>query len=135
MSNFPIQKQTYDVKAVDASIEQFETEFNEEIVLNKALNDTNSDEKIAEATQFVAEYGSKINEQYLKISQLDQDLRAIVIDNKTMQQEDQAFDELMKSETYVDLAEKMSSIKQKIASLDSFLVEQGVKGPSKPVTQ
>ena len=131
MSNFPIQKQTYNSMAVDSSIQQFETELDEEIVLNKNLNDTNSDDKIVDATQFVEQYGDKINEQFLKISQLDQDLRAIVVENKEMQSEDVAFNELMNSDTYKDLAEKMSAIKEKIASLDSFLVEQGVKGQPK----
>lgn len=132
MSNFPIQKQTYDPISIDASISQFENELNEEIVLNKTLNDTNSDDKIIEATKFVSEYGPKITEQFTKLTQLDSDLRDIVVTNKEMQSQDAEFDKLMNSETYLDLAEKMASMKQIISSLDSFLVEQGVKGSPVP---
>ena len=132
MSNFPIQKQTYDPIAVDSSIKQFESELEDEVVLSKTLNDTNSDDKIVEATQFLSKYGPKINEQHSKLEQLSQDIRTIVIQNKEMQQEDIEFDNLMKSAEYIDLASKMSSIKHIISSLDSFLVEQGVKGQIVP---
>lgn len=128
MSNFPIQKQTYDPIAVDESIQQFEAELDDEILLNKTLNDTNSDEKIVEATQFLTDYGDKINKQYAQLSHLDDNIRKIVVGNKDMQQQDQAFDELMNSTGYIELANKMSSIKQIIASLDSFLVEHQRKG-------
>lgn len=128
MSNFPIQKQTYNPMAVDESISQFNEELNDEVVLNQTLNQTNSDEKIAEATQFLTEYGEKINKQFTTLDQLDKDIRSIVAENEEMQQQDIAFDELMKSEQYIELADKMSSIKQKIASLDSFLVEHQRKG-------
>lgn len=135
MSHFPIQKQSYDSVAVDSSIANFETELDDELMLNKALNDTNTDDKIVEATKFVSEYGEKINQQFTKLTQLDRDIRSIVINNKEMQAQDDEFDKLMQSEEYIDLASKMASIKQIISTLDSFLVEQGVKGSPAPEEQ
>ena len=39
MSNFPIQKQTYDPIAIDLNITQFENELDDVLELNKTLND------------------------------------------------------------------------------------------------
>lgn len=127
MSNFFIEKETYDPVSVDLSISRFETQLDDEIMLNKTLNDNNVDDKIIDATRFLNEYGDKINDQYTKLTQLDNDIREIIFANKEMQTQDAEFDALINSETYTDLASKMASIKQIIASLDSFLVEQGAK--------
>ena len=129
MSTFPIQMQTYDPIAIKASIDQFNTELNEEQILKLKLQEQDSDTKILEATQFVQEYGETIINQYHTLKQLDATLRQIVVENKTLQEQDTMFNELINTPEYLDLASKMGELKNLIASLDSFLVEQNVKGP------
>ena len=130
MSNFPIQMQTYDPVATEQSILQFQTELQEEVTLNTKLKDTDSDTKIEEAQTFVTENGAKIKDQYDFIDQLDKDIRSIVQENKTLEQQDVAFDTLINSAEYAELASMMADLKTKITSLDAFLVESGVKGPA-----
>ena len=130
MSNFPIQMQTYDSVATEQSISQLQIEMNEEVALNKKLDVQDSETKIAEAQTFVQDHGEKIKYQYDTIDQLDKDLRQIIIQNKTLEQQDVAFDTLINSAEYVELAQMMSQLKSKITSLDAFLVEHGVKGPA-----
>jgi small-conductance mechanosensitive channel len=130
MSNFPIQMQTYDPVATDQSIAQLQGELQEEVTLNNKLKELDSDGKIQDAQNFVSEHGEKIKSQYQSIEQLDVDLRTLVLENKTLEEQDEAFNALIHSNEYLELARMMSDLKAKITSLDSFLVEHGVKGPA-----
>lgn len=121
--------QTYNPVATDQSISQFNVELEEEVTLNNKLKELGTDAKIAEATKFVGDNGDKIKTQYEAIEKLDQDLRTLVKENKTLQEQDEAFNTLINSEEYLELASMMKDLKSKITSLDSFLVENGVKGP------
>ena len=129
MSSFPIQMQTYDKQSVKQAIVQFQKEYDEEIALNNTLKEQESDVKIAQATAFFNENRDVILDQHARILALDNDIRRIVLENKDLQKQDAAFDMLLDSDDYRDLATVMAELKQKIMSLDSFLVEQGVKGP------
>ena len=129
--SFTVQMNSYDAIVVNDAIADFQRELVDETQLESTLTG-NTAELVQAATDFVSENKDTILEQHAEILSLNGSLRDIVVANKTKEQADADYDALVNSVEFLDLATKMAEIKATVSSLQSFLVEQGVRGRPLP---
>lgn len=127
MASFPIQAEHYDAASVEAVITDMEHELQDEVSLRTTL-DASSGDKIVAAQNFLANNGDMITAQLARLSDLDGQIRAAVVENETLEAADAEYQALVTSEPYVDLANKIASINAIASSLADFLVSKGRRG-------
>lgn len=128
MADFSYQMQQYNRQAVEDAIADLELELQDEKELEQKLELSDSEKKVAEATEFVAENKDAILDQHGALLSLNLALRAIVKNNKDTQALDTMYDELVNSEEYRLLATQMAEIKAMIGGIRDFLIQEGVRG-------
>jgi hypothetical protein len=128
MSSFPSASTQYDPADVDAQIADFRAELADEKALAATLDDTAADQKLADATAFLTNNSPLVDSQLTELKSLDGELRAIVDENKRRVAKDKAYDDLINSQPYLALADKLLELKTTAKALHQFLVDAGVRG-------
>lgn len=127
MASFPAQQQQYDAPAVEATITDMEQELQDEVQLRSTL-DASSADKIVAAQQFLADNEALVGAQLTRLQDLNTQIRSAVAENEQLAADDAAYQTLVTSAPYVNLANKIASINAVAASLADFLVSKGRRG-------
>lgn len=127
MANFVSQSQQYDPSEVEATILDMESELKDEVEIKSTL-DCHVSEKIASATLFLASNSEVLDAQLQRIRALDTQIRKAVKDNLELEKQDQEYFDLITSQPYTDMAQKIADLYAVTAELTSFLVENGRRG-------
>lgn len=127
MASFPIQAESYNTQTVEGNINDLDLELTDEKNLESSLGN-NSATKIAEAEAFMAQNKDIVLDQHARLLSLNLELRAIVHSNKTKQADDEAYNALITSTEYQNLADKIAEIKAMTTDLRDFLIQEGVRG-------
>lgn len=131
MASFPIQAQHYDGATVEATILDMEDELNDEQNLRATLDDTTND-KIISAQSFLSENTGLIEAQLARLTDLNVQIRAAVQENESLESDDAAYQSLILSEPFTQLADKLASLQTLTATLADFLVLKGRRGRPHP---
>lgn len=127
MASFPIQAESYNTQTVEGNINDLDLELTDEKNLASSLGN-DSATKIAEAEAFMAQNKDIVLDQHARLLSLNLELRAIVHSNKTKQADDEAYNALITSTEYQNLADKIAEIKAMTTDLRDFLIQEGVRG-------
>lgn len=134
MSDFTSQVQRYDAAAVDKMIADMQSELDSEAAALKVHQELNSEQKMADAQNFLAANADSIAMQLQKMTDLDRQIRDMVAQNDEMQAENDQYAALVTSAPYVDLAGKIAQLNSVSAALNDFLSQKGRRTPS-PASQ
>ena len=126
--SFPSVSTQYDSAEVEATLADFESELADEKTLAATLDETALDQKLADASAFLATNAPLVVAQLGRLRDLDVQLRDIVEQNKRRVNKDKAFTDLINSQPYIDLANQLLEIKTTAKALHEYLVEAGVRG-------
>ncbi len=125
--NFTSQSQQYDSAEVQALIKDFEDELDDELKLTNTL-DSAAEQKITDATQFLESYSEIIDAQLTRLKILSCQIKDAVAANEDLEKKDQDYTNLIQSQSYIDLSQKIADIYSVSAELVNFLVKKGRRG-------
>lgn len=128
MSNFPSVSQQYNAAEVEELLEDFRQELLDEKELAKKLEDSTSEEKLADAQKFLNDNKARIADQHAEMLSIRDELDALVEKNKRRVATDQAYNELVNGDDYKNVAKQLAEIKAVAKALDSHLKSAGVRG-------
>lgn len=126
--SFPSQSNQYDPSEVEEAILDLQRELADEQELAATLQDSTSEQKLAEAQAFLAQNSTVIKNQHALLLELNTKLRGLVAENKQRAATDAAYKALVESDEFSNAAVLLAEMKAMVKGLDSFLVEQGVRG-------
>lgn len=127
MANFVSQSQRYDAAEMEAQIIDMESELKDEIQI-KATLDSHVAAKIATAKEFLAKNTAVLDAQLKRLIVLDGQIREAVASNMELEKQDQEYYDLIVSEPYTEMAQKIADLYSISAELTSFLVQNGRRG-------
>jgi|JI10StandDraft_1071094.scaffolds.fasta_scaffold1087952_2 hypothetical protein len=127
MANFVSQSQRYDAAEMEAQIIDMESELKDEIQI-KATLDNHVAAKIATAKEFLAKNTAVLDAQLKRLIVLDGQIREAVVSNMELEKQDQEYYDLIVSEPYTEMAQKIADLYSISAELTSFLVQNGRRG-------
>lgn len=125
MSDFTSQVQRYDSATVEKMLSEMQTELDSETAALQAHEQLDSDQKIADAQNFMTSNADTIAAQLQKLTDLDKQIRDLVAKNDQLQAEDEQYTALVASAPYVELAGKISQLNSVSAALNDFLSQKG----------
>lgn len=127
MANFVSQSQQYDAAEMEAQIIDMESELKDEVEIKTTL-DSHVSEKIATAKQFLAKNTAVLDAQLKRLIVLDGQIREAVQTNLELEKQDREYYDLITSEPYTEMAQKIADLYSISAELTSFLVQNGRRG-------
>jgi choline kinase len=127
MANFISQQQRYDAGEVEAAINDFKDELQDEVEVRKCLDASTAD-KIAAAKKFLEDNSARVEDQLERVKELDKNIRALVQENIGLEQLDTEYIEIITSEPYVNIANNIALMNALSAELVNFLVVSGRRG-------
>ena len=127
MANFVSQSQQYDAAEMEAQIIDMETELNDEVEIRATL-DSHLTAKIATAKDFLAKNTAVLDAQLERLIVLDGQIREAVVTNMELEKQDKEYYDLITSQPYMDMAQKIADLYSISAELTSFLVQNGRRG-------
>jgi hypothetical protein len=127
MANFVSQSQQYDASEMEAQILDMESELKDEIEI-KATLDSHVSEKITNAKEFLSKNTAVLDAQLKRLIVLDGQIREAVAANMELERQDKEFYDLITSEPYVEMAQKIADLYSISSELTSFLVQNGRRG-------
>jgi hypothetical protein len=128
MSNFPSVSQQYNPADVEELLEDFRQELRDEKELAKKLEESTSEEKLADAQKFLNDNKARIANQHAEMLSIRDELDSLVEKNKRRVATDQAYQELVNGDDYKNVAKQLAEIKAVAKALDSHLKSAGVRG-------
>jgi len=116
---------SYDHREVSREINDFNIELRKQKITCDKFD--NSKEDMLEKCQlFIESNKSIIQQQIEQLHFLEIELPKYVLQNKENAGTDSELNELLKSKEYIDITDKIRTIKSTIHKLKSFLVEEGL---------
>lgn len=125
--SFLSQSEKYDAQAAAEIIVDMQKELDDETSLKDTL-DTSVEDKISSAKEFLEENAGLVDAQLEKIKELDKNIREAVVFNMKLQEEDKEYNDLITSDDYLDIANKIAEFNIIATKLADFLVEKGRRG-------
>jgi hypothetical protein len=125
--SFLSQSEKYDAQQAAEIIVDMQQELDDELALKDTL-DADVEQKIADAKEFLQDNAIIVAAQLEKIKELDKSIREAVALNMKLQQEDVEYHELITSDEYLDIADKIAEFNITAPKLSDFLVENGRRG-------
>ena len=127
-SSFPTMAANYNKQEIDRKINDIKKELEEELALSIKL-DNGVEERIQEAKDFMEVNSNNIDTQFGDLCKLEQQLYDIMDENNRRKELDAEYNNLMKSQKYIDLGLKMRKMKDKIKSINNFLLKETQREP------
>ena len=125
--SFLSQSEKYDAQTAAEIIMDMESELSDELALKDTL-DATAEEKIQDAKDFMRDNAELIGSQLDKLKELNKAIRQAVIFNKKLQEEDKEYHDLITSDEYLDVANKIAEFNVTASDLSDFLIEHGRRG-------
>ena len=119
-SSYISNMKKYDKYRVDRDITRFTDELQRQVAVAKEY-DGDSDQLITRCRDFFHENQEIIAEQHRKMTELNQYLKRVITENKRNAEINGELNDLVNSEEYLSIVDKMQDIKRSIQDLDEFL--------------
>ena len=114
----------YNTDEIDKEIDDFSAEYEKQQITSEKFG--NSEEIYEKCQVFSKEYSDKIEKQAADLAILAKSLPTIIKVNKENAEINEDMNELINSEHYINLTEKLRSIKTNISKIKNFLVKEGI---------
>ncbi len=114
----------YNPNEINKEIDDFNTEYEKQQITSEKFG--NSEELYEKCKLFSKEYTELIEKQAEELALLAKNLPTIVKINKENAEINEDMNELINSDHYVNLTNKLRSIKTNISKIKNFLVKEGI---------
>ena len=114
----------YNPNEINKEIDDFNTEYEKQQLTSEKFG--NSEELYEKCKLFSKEYTELIEKQAEELALLAKNLPTIVKINKENAEINEDMNELINSDHYVNLTNKLRSIKTNISKIKNFLVKEGI---------
>ena len=114
----------YNPDEIDNQIEEFNNEYDKQIIASEKFKD--SEKSLEKCKQFTRDYKDKIYEQAEQLNFIVNQLPNLIISNKEQSMHNQEMNELINSDEYVELTNKLRNIKTNVAKIKNFLLKEGI---------
>jgi chromatin segregation and condensation protein Rec8/ScpA/Scc1 (kleisin family) len=114
----------YNPDEIDNQIEEFNNEYDKQLIASEKFKD--SEKSLEKCKQFTRDYKDKIYEQAEQLNFIVNQLPNLIISNKEQSMHNQEMNELINSDEYVELTNKLRNIKTNVAKIKNFLLKEGI---------
>tara|TARA_B100001093_G_scaffold19887_1_gene17886 strand:+ start:2061 stop:2498 length:438 start_codon:yes stop_codon:yes gene_type:complete len=114
----------YNPDEIDNQIEEFNNEYEKQILTSEKFKD--SEKSLEKCKEFTKDYKDKIYDQAQQLSFIVNQLPKLIMINKEQSLHNKEMNELINSEEYVELTNKLRNIKTNVAKIKNFLLKEGI---------
>lgn len=126
-ANILDQLPSYNSYETNVFIDTLNVEYQEQLSLNRLLKNENVEQQSQKVKDFVKNNNDNINNELSTLEEITRDLKKLCNENKALEQETNEYEELVKSQEYCELAEKMRKIKSLKNDILHFLDGAGLR--------
>ena len=125
-TNIMSQLPSYNIKDTDYFINNLENELDQQKTLHMILENKDFDKQLKNIKTFIDNNSDKIDKQLENLKYLSNNIQNIVVENEKLQEEKSDLKEILNSQQYKDIANKMREIKTEKEKIRNFLREKGI---------
>tara|TARA_B100001121_G_C18599010_1_gene578561 strand:- start:20 stop:496 length:477 start_codon:yes stop_codon:yes gene_type:complete len=125
-TNIMSQLPSYNIKDTDYFINNLENELDQQKTLQMILENKDFDKQLKNIKTFIDNNSDKINKQLENLKDLSGNIQNIVLENEKLQEDKADLKEILNSQQYKDIANKMREIKMEKEKIRNFLREKGI---------
>ena len=125
-TNIMSQLPSYNIKDTDYFINNLENELDQQKTLQMILENKDFDKQLKNIKTFIDNNSDKIDKQLENLKDLSGNIQNIVLENEKLQEEKSDLKEILNSQQYNDIANKMREIKMEKEKIRNFLREKGI---------
>ena len=125
-TNIMSQLPSYNIKDTDYFINNLENELDQQKTLQMILENKDFDKQLKNIKTFIDNNSDKIDKQLENLKNLSGNIQNIVLENEKLQEDKADLKEILNSQQYNDIANKMREIKMEKEKIRSFLRGKGI---------
>ena len=125
-TNIMSQLPSYNIKDTDYFINNLENELDQQKTVNMILENKDFDKQLKNIKTFIDNNSDKIDKQLENLKDLSGNIQNIVLENEKLQEDKADLKEILNSQQYKDIANKMREIKMEKEKIRNFLREKGI---------
>ena len=125
-TNIMSQLPSYNIKDTDYFINNLENELDQQKTLQMILENKDFDKQLKNIKTFIDNNSDKIDKQLENLKNLSGNIQNIVLENEKLQEDKADLKEILNSQQYKDIANKMREIKMEKEKIRDFLREKGI---------
>lgn len=125
-TNIMSQLPSYNIKDTDYFINNLENELDQQKTLQMILENKDFDKQLKNIKTFIDNNSDKIDKQLENLKNLSGNIQNIVLENEKLQEDKADLKEILNSQQYKDIANKMREIKMEKEKIRGFLREKGI---------
>ena len=125
-TNIMSQLPSYNIKDTDYFINNLENELDQQKTLQMILENKDFDKQLKNIKTFIDNNSDKIDKQLENLKNLSGNIQNIVLENEKLQENKADLKEILNSQQYKDIANKMREIKMEKEKIRNFLREKGI---------
>lgn len=125
-TNIMSQLPSYNIKDTDYFINNLENELEQQKTLQMILENKDFDKQLKNIKTFIDNNSDKIDKQLENLKNLSGNIQNIVLENEKLQEDKADLKEILNSQQYKDIANKMREIKMEKEKIRNFLREKGI---------
>ena len=125
-TNIMSQLPSYNIKDTDYFINNLENELDQQKTLQMILENKDFDKQLKNIKTFIDNNSDKIDKQLENLKDLSGNIQNIVLENEKLQEDKADLKEILNSQQYKDIANKMREIKMEKEKIRCFLREKGI---------
>ena len=125
-ANLLTQMNLYDENKVENSILQLNELHDSQLNRLNNLKNEDPSQCIEKCNNFLITHSDIIDKQLDNIVELEKNIKNIVNECETIEQQEETLDKMLKEPKYVDLAEKIKKMRSTVDNLNHFLVRKKI---------
>ena len=125
-TNIMSQLPSYNIKDTDYFINNLENELDQQKTLHMILENKDFDKQLKNIKTFIDNNSDKIDKQLENLKNLSNNIQNVVLENEKLQEDKADLKEILNSQQYKDIANKMREIKMEKEKIRGFLREKGI---------
>jgi hypothetical protein len=125
-ANLLTQMNLYDDNKVENSILQLKELHDSQLNRLNNLKNEDPSQCIEKCNNFLITHSDIIDKQLDNIVELEKNIKNIVNECETIEQQEETLDKMLKEPKYVDLAEKIKKMRSTVDNLNHFLVRKKI---------
>ena len=125
-ANIMNQLPSYNIKDTDYFINNLENELDQQKTVNMILENKDFDKQLKNIKTFIDNNSDKIDKQLENLKNLSENIQTVVLENEKLQEDKADLKEILNSQQYKDIANKMREIKMEKEKIRNFLREKGI---------
>ena len=126
-TNIMSQLPSYNIKDTDYFINNLENELDQQKTLQMILENKDFDKQLKNIKTFIDNNSDKIDKQLENLKNLSGNIQNIVLENEKLQEDKADLKEILNSQQYKDIANKMREIKMEKEKIRGFLRKKNHK--------